>query len=170
MMIKNRKIIFSIGVVAVIVMLSGCNTTEKNYRQAYDAAKAKRELANAEAMVPASGLMSDDGTSLKMVNGDSLFVSKDRLRREPAYADRLKTYNVAVGVYKMNTNAKAQAEALAQQGYDAFAVETTGDRWYAIAGGFDALEDAQTFIKEFKKKHPGYPYIGLPGSPVVVGK
>ncbi|MDE6028204.1 MAG: SPOR domain-containing protein, partial [Muribaculaceae bacterium] len=141
-----------------------------NYRQAYDAAKAKREAANAEAMIPASGLLSDDGTSLKMVNGDSLFVSKDRLRREPAMTEVLKTYNVAVGVYKMNTNAKAQAAALVEKGYNAHAVETTGDRWYTIAGCFDTIEEAQAFIADFKKKHPGYPYIGLPGSPVVIGK
>lgn len=152
------------------IVVSSCKPTENNYRQAYDAAKAKREAANAEAMVPTTGLLSDDGTSLKIVNGDSLFVSNDRLRREPAMTDVMKRYNVAVGVYKMNTNAKAQAAALTEKGYNAHAVMTTGDRWYTIAGCFDTIEEAQAFIKEFKKKNPGYPYIGLPGSPVVIGK
>lgn len=153
-----------------MIFLSACKPTENNYRQAYDAAKAKREAANADAMIPASGLLSDDGTSLKIVNGDSLYVSRDRLRLDPENPDILKAYNVAVGVYKMNTNARAQAAALAEKGYDAHAVMTTGDRWYALAGGFSSLEDAQAFIKEFKKKNPGYPYIGIPGNPVIIGK
>lgn len=160
---------FTLGLLA-LSLFAACKPTENNYRAAYDAAKAKREAANAEAMVPATGLLSDDGTSLKIVNGDSLFVSKDRLRRDPEQPDLLKTYNVAVGVYKMNTNAKAQAAALSEKGYSAHAVQTTGDRWYTIAAAFDSLDEAQAFIKEFKKKNPGYPYIGLPGSPVVIGK
>ena len=168
----NKRItpIFAVTALLAVGFLAGCKPTENNYRQAYDAAKARREAANAEAMMPTSGLLSDDGTSLKIVNGDSLFVSKDRLRRDSEQPDLLKTYNVAVGVYKMNTNAKAQAAALSDKGYDAHAVQTTGDRWYTIAGGFDSLDEAQEFIKGFKKKNPGYPYIGLPGSPVIIGK
>ncbi|MDE6255610.1 MAG: SPOR domain-containing protein [Muribaculaceae bacterium] len=167
---NRKKFIYSIGVAAVIVILSGCKPTENNYRQAYDAAKAKREAANAEAMVPATGLLSDDGISLKVIEGDSVYVSRDRLRRDPETPDVPKAYNVAVGVYKMNTNAKAQASALSEKGYDAHAVMTTGDRWYTVAGCFDSLDEARSFIKDFKKKNPGYPYIGLPGSPIVIGK
>lgn len=153
-----------------IIALSGCKPTENNYRAAYDAAKAKREAAEADAMIPATGLQSDDGTSLKIIDGDSVYVSRDRLRLDPALKDVFKAYNVVVGVYKMNTNAKAQAAALAEKGYAAHAVMTTGDRWYTLVGCFDALSEAQAFIKEFKKKNPGYPYIGLPGSPVIVGR
>ncbi len=153
-----------------LLILAGCKPTENNYRQAYDAAKAKRDAANAEAMVPTTGLLNDDGTSLKMVNGDSLFVTRDRLRLDAEMKDVYKTYNVAVGVYKMNTNAKAQAAALREEGYNAHAVMTTGDRWYTVVGYFDSLDEAQAFIKKFKEKHPGYPYIGLPGAPVVIGR
>ncbi|MDE6537656.1 MAG: SPOR domain-containing protein [Muribaculaceae bacterium] len=153
-----------------VVIMTGCKPTEKNYRQAYEAAKQKREAANAEAMIPATGVMTDEGVTRKVVDGDTLFVTRDRLSRTGESADKIRPYNVAVGVYKMNTNAKAQAKDLTEKGYDAYAVETTGNRWFAIAGSFDTLSEARVFINDFKKKNPGYPYIGLPGAPVIAGK
>ncbi len=166
-----KRILKYVVIVAFgMIVLNACKPTENNYRQAYDAAKAKRDAANAEAMIPASGLLSDDGTSLKMVNGDSLFVSRDRLRREPGVTDSLQHYIIGVGVFKMNTNAKAQAAALREKGYEAHALMTTGDRWYTVAGSAATIEGAQNFIKDFKRNNPGYPYIGLPGAPVVIQK
>ncbi|MDE6297579.1 MAG: SPOR domain-containing protein, partial [Muribaculaceae bacterium] len=162
------KKILAISLIALT--LTACKPTEENYKKAYDAAKAKRELANAEAMMPTTGLLSDDGISLKVVDGDSIFVSHERLRVDPELKSELKTYSVAVGVYKMNTNAKAQANSLKQEGYKAFASQTTGERWYTILGSFDKLEEAKKLIFEFKKKNPDYPYIGLPNSPVVIGR
>lgn len=162
------KKIIALSLLALV--LAGCKPTEDNYKRAYDAAKAKREQANAEAMIPTTGLISDDGPTLKVIDGDSLFVSRERLSVEPKGSNELKTYNVAVGVYKMNTNAKAQAVALSEEGYNAFAARATGERWYAVIGSFDSLAEAQKLISEFKKKHPAYPYIGLPGSPVIIGR
>ncbi|MDE7412268.1 MAG: SPOR domain-containing protein [Muribaculaceae bacterium] len=156
---------------ASLLLLVGCKPTENNYRSAYEAAKNKREAANAEAMMPATGLLSDDGVMRKVVDGDTVYVSRDRLRRDSVSSRILNTYNVAVGVFKMNTNARAQAAALREAGYkDAIAVETTGDRWYTIAGCFPSLGDAQTFIKDFMAKNKDYPFIGLPASPVIVSK
>lgn len=166
----KAKIIALTALLAFII--AGCKPSEKNYRAAYDAAKAKREAARAEAMVPATGLMSDDGPMLKMVEGDSVFVSRDRLRIDPkAPAEsRPQPFCVGVGVYKMHTNAEAAASDLKAKGYNATAMQTTGDRWYVIAAGFPALAEARAFIAEFRKKNPKYPYIGLPGAPVVIGR
>lgn len=157
-------------ILGLLIFLIGCKPTENNYRSAYEAAKNKREAANAEAMVPTTGMLSDDGPMRKVVDGDTIFVSRDRLRRDSVSEKILNTYNVAVGVYKMNTNAYAQVKALREEGYDAVAVQTTGDRWYSVAGAFPTLKEARDFIHTFEKKHPDYPYIGLPGAPVIIGK
>ena len=165
---KTGKIILAAVVLSV---LAGCKPTESNYRNAYDAAKAKREAAEAEKMIPASGLMNDEGPSMRIVDGDTLFISRDRLRRIPNDTlAPLGVYNVAVGVYRMNTNADASAADLKKEGYAARAVQTTGNRWYTIAGSFGDLKEVSSFIREFREKNPAYPYIGLPGAPVVVGK
>ena len=165
-----KKLITASVLLAGLLLSVGCKPTENNYRAAYEAARNKREKANEEQLVPTTGLLSDDGPSMKVIEGDTVYVTRDRLRRDPETSELLKTYNVAVGVYKMNTNARAQAAALSEKGYNAFAVQTTGDRWYTIVGSFDTLKDAQEFITGFKKKNPGYPYIGLPGAPVITGK
>lgn len=155
------------------LLFTACKPTEAGYRSAYEAAKAKREAANAEAMIPTTGLLSDDGPVIKMVEGDTIFISRDRLRRMKTQADSiapLSAYSVAVGVFKMHTNAEATARRLESSGYQARAVQTTGDRWYAIAGTFGNLKEAKDFIEAYKKRNPDYPYIGLPGAPVVIVK
>ena len=157
-------------IVIAFFALVSCKPTEDNYRKAYEAAKNKREAANAEAMMPATGILNDDGPMRKIVEGDTLYISRDRLRRDSVIAARIKPYNVAVGIYKMSTNAKAQARSLSEEGYDAFAAQTTGERWYTIAGGFQTVSEASAFIKEFRNKHREYPYIGLPSSPIIIGK
>ena len=165
-----KKLLPILFILSALLLSVGCKPTENNYRAAYDAAKKKRDQSNEEQMVPTTGLISDDGPSMKIIEGDTIFVTRDRLSRESGSEDVLKAYNVAVGVYKMNTNAKAQAQALSEKGYKAVAVRTTGDRWYTIAGSFDTLDEAREFIKQFRKKNQGYPYIGLPGAPVITGK
>lgn len=172
---RNRSI--KIALLAICGIIAGgvftsCKPTEKNYQAAYDAAKAKREAAEAEQMIPATGLLSDDGPRLRIVDGDSLYVSHDRIRVKSMKAAGIEVdnYSVGVSVYKMSTNAKAAATRLKEAGYNAVAVETTGDRWYTVAGTFPTLNAASEFIKAFKERNPKYPYIGLPGSPVIVAK
>lgn len=151
------------------VVLSGCKPTERNYRAAYDAALAKRQAEAEQRMLPASGLMSDDGPQLRVVAGDSVYVVKERLR--PLEGDSLphSGWALGVGVYKMSTNAKAQAEALRKEGCEAArAARAAGDRWYALADTASSLERAIDVSKKFKESHPGYPYVGLPGAPVLI--
>lgn len=161
--------IMPVALCMAALTLPACKPTEKNYRAAYDAAKSKREAAEAEQMIPATGLLSDDGPELRIVEGDTLYVSRDRLRFGAGETFE-GAYTVGVGVYRMDTNARAQAERLKEKGYDSRALQTSGDRWYCTVGAFATVDEARAFIKEFRRKNSGYPYIGLPGAPVVLRK
>lgn len=147
--------------------LAGCKPTEKNYKAAYDAAKAKRQQAEAESMIPASGLMSFDGPRLRVFDGDSVYFQRQHLR---PVADNVEinNYNVVVGQFKMHTNATAQADRLKEKGYDSMAAKGTEDRWYCVAASCLTLDEARAFLKRFKSENKGYPYIGLPDAPVII--
>lgn len=154
--------------VAGMSLLSACKPTEKNYRAAYDAAVAKRQAAEAEAMLPASGLISADGPQMRVVEGDTLFVESLRLRSDSA-AWHQPAMAIAVSLYKMPTNARSAAAMLRDKGFrDAVAARATGDRWYVLAGGTESLKEAREFVKNFKKDMKEFPYIGLPGAPVII--
>lgn len=152
----------------MISVLGGCKPVEKHYKSAYDAAIEKREAAMAEQMIPATGLLSDDGPQQRIVDGDTLFVVRERLSGyEGATVPR--GWLIAVGQYKMNTNAIANVGDLQREGYkNAQAVRTTGGRWYAIADTAATLDAVRPKVREFERRHKGYPYVGLPGRPVLV--
>ena len=150
------------------LMWAGCKPTEKNYRAAYDAAQAKREAAIKEQMLPATGMLSDDGPQLRIIGGDSVYVLQERVRL--ADSRRLpKKWAVAVGVYKMDTNAKSNAEALQGEGYkNAFVAKAPTAKYYTVTDCYMTLDSARVAGKEFRMKHKGYPYVGLPGAPVLL--
>ena len=74
------KHMICISAAMVALMFVGCKPTENNYKAAYDAAVSKRQEVAKEQMRPASGLMSDDGPQLRVVDGDSVYVLRERSR------------------------------------------------------------------------------------------
>lgn len=158
----RRKILLGVALAAVV--LTGCKPTEKNYKAAYDAAVSKREKANES--LAADGLISEDGPREHRINGDTYYMLNENLS-VAAGEDALKPVNVAVAVFKMPTNARSGAASLKDKGYGARAAQAPGDKWYVIAGSFDSLDDAASFIKGFKTKNPDFQYIGL-GNPVII--
>lgn len=166
---KSGSVILILCVLCCIAIFSSCKPTEKNYRSAYDAAIAKREKANSENMLPATGLLSVDGPRLHVVNGDTLYVLNERLKGYPD-SIRLNEYNVAIAMFKMRTNASALASRL-DAGTERFIVAQGREgKWYTLAGSFDSLEKAIKAALNFKKEHWEYNYISLPGAPVIIRK
>lgn len=155
-------------VAMLMTILVGCKPTEKNYKAAYDAALAKREQAAIEQMRPTTGLLSDDGPQMRIIGSDTVYVNRAILRTEDKKRPQ-GTWAVAVGMFKMDTNARAAAENLKNDGWkDAFMANSTGSVYYSIIGTTTSLDDANALQKAFRSKHPDYPFIGLPGAPVLL--
>lgn len=164
----KRHITSIVSAALVALTLIGCKPTEKNYKAAYDAANAKREQAAAEQMRPATGLLSDDGPQMKVVEGDTIYVDRQRLRDLDGKTMTGK-WAVAVGVFKMDTNAKASVEAMKQKGFsDAAVAKVGGQRFYVISDNVETLDSAIICSKVFRQAFPDYPYVGLPGAPVLI--
>lgn len=157
-----------VSMVTAMLTLTACKPTEKNYKAAYDAAKLKREAAAREQMRPATGLLSDDGPLMRVVNGDTIYVLQERLRnldgtRMPA------EWLLAVGVFKMDTNAKAGATRLRENGFpQATVAKGAGQKFYTVVSMAESLDSVISESKRFRTLFPEYPFIGLPGAPVMV--
>lgn len=158
-----KKTILCIG---LLTLLAGCKPTEKGYRQAYDAALAKRQQ-QIENSLPVEGLISDEAPRQIAVGEKKYRVSDEGIRVEGSEKMQRGVY-VAVSAFKMPTNARAEAEALRKEGYDANAARTISDRWYVVAACFDNVDAAAKFIDEFARKHPRWAYIGLEGEPLII--
>lgn len=167
-MMKAKNIAIYVSAAMVALTFVGCKPTEANYRKAYDAALAKRAEAAEQQMRPATGLLSDEGPQMRVLKGDTVFVENIRLSL-PDGGPMPGKWAVAVGRFRMDTNARAGAEALQSEGWkDALYARASGQAFYTIAACVPTLAAAHECGRKFIEEHPGYPYVGLPGKPVLL--
>lgn len=162
-----KKFIFLFSL--LLFLLPSCKPTEKGYKSAYDAALGKREALKADIDVdlPDGALQSVDGPQLKEIDGVKVYLLNQRISPVEEGVSLPESYNVAIGSYKMNTNTKAQAQALKEEGYNAFSAKDTEGMYYTIAGSFPSLSEAVKFYQEYKAGKDRV-YVGLPNSPVII--
>ncbi len=151
------------------VILTGCKPTEKNYKSAYDAAVAKNkaEQTDPDLNLPADGFHRLGEPVKKELDGVSYFYKVARLT--PLDKEReLDSYGVAIAVYKMPTNCRAQVSNLREEGYEAAGGKSVDSEYYVFAGTYPTLEEAVKSAVDYQNRHKDTPYVGLPGAPVVI--
>ncbi len=157
----------------LISTMSGCKPTEKGYRQAYEAAKSKREQADPDEALLTGGykLLNEESTNWRVIAGDSLQVQHMILKP----TDDMKwpqsgPYRLAVAMLKMTTNAKSMLSDLQGKGNLKPVIATDGkDTYYIIAGSATYADSLGNVLTTFKKENPGFQYIGLtPAKPLIV--
>lgn len=160
------------GVLATAGALVGCKPTEKNYREAYEAAQSKKKQAEAALGIDVP-LQQDNGISLRKIGNDSVWVSHELVKAEPDDVDNSRRetmkgkYGIAISRYRMPTNAKAQMEDLRARGYDAFLAGNGSDRWYVIIAVEEQMRDAAAKINELPIGQAPLTLVSLP-APVLV--
>ena len=151
------------GIAMLAIILSACKPTEKNYREAYDLAyqtvQDKREAE--QTGVSGDRIESLDAPRIEVVEGDSIYVGKHRVRLIDDEASSPEAYGVAVAKYSMKTNASHHVESL-RHDYPQAAVAREGqETFYVIIGFAPSITETAPLTKAFKKKNPHYAYPGL---------
>ncbi len=154
-------------------MFWSCKPTEKGYRQAYEAAKSKRDQVDPDEDLLTGGhkLLSQEATNWRVLDGDSLQVQHMFLRPTDGVKwPQRGPYRLAVAMFKMTTNANSMIEDLQKRGSLQPVVATDGkNTYYIIAGSASYVDSLGNVLKTFKKENPGFQYIGLsPERPVIM--
>jgi len=136
--------------------LSGCKTTEENYRAAYEktiAARAENSELDSTiyGAVRRQSKLTAQQTSQGTVNVTTQLV---RVTAEGGgIAENLHRYNVVVGQFKQLFNASSMRDRIVDGGYPtAFVVETAEPYYYVVLMSFNKLEAAASALKDFSEK------------------
>lgn len=157
----------------LVFLMAGCKPTEKGYREAYDAAKSKREQKDPDEELLTGGhkLLSQEASNWRVIAGDSLQVQHMYLK--PSGDEKWPQsgpYRLAIAMFKMTTNANSMLNDLKKKGSLKPVIATDGkDTYYMIAGSATYVDSLGNVLKTFRKENPGFQYIGMPQSaPVVI--
>ncbi len=159
--------------ILLLLSFSACKPTEKNYQAAYEAAQRKREAAKAseaDLALPAKGFHRDGERPRQEINGYTYVSATDFLKLIKGEEDALKKWNVAVGCYKMKTNAISRMNDLIKEGFKAYVAENPESKFYVFGAGFANLEEAAKFASEFAAQTDSSSFVGLDGSPLLIQK
>lgn len=153
-------------------MLWGCKPTEKGYRQAYEAAKSKREQKDPDEELLTGGhkLLTEGATNWRVIAGDSLQLEHKMLKpAEGSVWPQSGPYRLAVAMMKMTTNANSMLADLKKERSLTPVIATDGkDTYYIIAGSATYVDSLGNVLTTFKRENPGFRYIGLPGERPII--
>ena len=164
---NSKKIRILLMMAVLLGMLNACKPTEKGYKQAYEAAKSKREQVDPDEDLLTGGhkLLSQESTNWRVIAGDSLQLQHKFLK--PLDGEKWPQsgpYRLAVALLKMTTNAKSILSDLQETGSLKPMVATDGkDTYYIVAGSASYVDSLGNVLTTFKKENPKFQYIG-PGS------
>lgn len=175
-MLMKTKIRALIMACLLLPTLYSCKPTEKGYRQAYEAAKSKRDQADPDDDLLTGGhrLLTEGATNWKVIAGDSLELKHLFLKPiDGAAWPQSGPYRLAVAMLKMTTNANSMLEDIKRKGTLKPVIATDGkDTYYIIAGSATYPDSLGNVLKTFRRENPGFQYIGLtpPQPQIIVGR
>ena len=152
----SLTITISAALLLIAVLISGCKTTEANYRAAYEKAIAAREDDERETIY--GGVSRQLGTRKMVENGDTAQVMIKNVSpvtiagvKQP----EVKKYMLVVGEFKQLFNAESMCKRFVNGGYSsAVVVQTAEPYYYIVADSFDSIKDAKKAIAALQEKSP----------------
>lgn len=153
-MIKQRIIALTLGALCVAAAFTGCKTTEKNYREAYEMAKDKQTQTGGVDSTIYANLRKQGKPAVIAVGGDSLVYRTVTIgfpKDCGASHETVKRYNIVVGQFKQIFNARAMRQRLLDGGYDgALVLQTREPLYYVVATSVATPEEALAALKRVK--------------------
>lgn len=141
-----------IGAIAgLVVAVTGCKTTEANYRAAYEIAKEK-QMDGGDSTVTA-GLKNEQLPRMTVFSGVKL-----PIRTEPLNLTKdgggdpstFKVYNVVAASFKQLFNANSFRDRLKQQGFDSFLVHNRQRTYFVVALTTQSPAEAAEALERLK--------------------
>lgn len=145
-------------VLAAMFALSGCKTTESNYRQSYEAAVQKRNAAEAEAdsvveQTIHNKIMEASRPYVKSEGGRSaLYLEGNVWQAFNAENYKMKRFSVVVGAMRQLFNAKSFCTRLQQNGAEAYVIQNGAKDYFVVAAGFDTFVEAADYVNHIDKR------------------
>lgn len=135
-------------------ILTGCRTTEANYRAAYEVAHRKSEQKSPVEGTVYEKIRNESVESRMVAGNDTVPMNTVMVGAVKDFTnpDDIKQYSVAVNQFKQIFNARSQAQRLRDAGYpQATVVMTSEPLYYVIAGGADNAAEAMEIYHRVKK-------------------
>jgi hypothetical protein len=134
------------------VMATGCHSSEKNYREAYEKAIERRQSgygAEAYAEIEAERMR-----NTTVINGDSVRLVYVDTNVALDSSDVAKTYNVVVASFTQQINAKSYRDRLRSEcGFPSYILYGGPEKLYfVVVQGFDNKEDAALLLRDIDTK------------------
>lgn len=155
----------------LLIGMASCKPTEKNYSDAYDVARLKRERdeehrkqLDADLGIDRSQLQSDENANRRTISvpdslggGDFEAVYRTfNIRR----SNNVAKYGASVAAFKMESNAQSLASDLVAEGFGQARAVSGSDIWYVIIADDDAPEKVVPECRRFQKRMKDFPYVG----------
>lgn len=153
-----RKIIIALAVAGTLLGFQGCRTTEANYRQAYEKAKAgQAEVLELDSTIYGRVRRDLRTITVKSADGTEVEVKNQLVRvteNGGGIPENLKEYNVVVAQFKQLFNAMSMRTRLVDEGFpEAFVVQTAEPYYYVVAASRADVSQAVKALESFMKSN-----------------
>lgn len=162
---------FIILTLIAFTLLTGCKTTEANYRAAYETAKERTNTGGLDSTVYAL-IRQEARPGMLKVGNDTMPLATQYVKSTSidGVAKPLDRYNIVVAQFKQLFNAKSMVGRLKDAGYvDASIAETKEPLYYVIASSHGDAASALRGLEAIKSQPPlplrdPFPWVLQPAS------
>ncbi len=170
---KIRILWFALPAVAVLGLTFGsCKPTEAGYRDAYQRATANAKDKEREGLTDEEYalIQKENAPKFRKIGIDSVAYIHRALTPESSSEGEnpVRNYNLAVGKFRMPTNARSFCSRLHEQGFASYIARDADSDCYVMAGGYDSDTEIPLLLSRFAAS--GLPCSGLDRPLLIITK